>query len=109
MRVEGNIPDDNKNHPFANSIIAYNNISEKLNSYSYGESAIVEEPIFIARKNSFKQDDGWLIHTLLDCHNEQTHVAFWMPKIYWFRVCSHWRMNRVLPLGFYGYFVGAKG
>ena len=75
--------------------------------YRYGADVMVEEHVFVPRRGSAREGDGWLVGTALDLKREQMLFSVFDAQRLAAGPLAQATMARVMPLGLHGIFVRA--
>jgi all-trans-8'-apo-beta-carotenal 15,15'-oxygenase len=90
--------------PYSNAIGAYDVERGRSQMYRYGTDVMVEEHVFVPRRDSRKPGAGWLVGTWLDHGRGRSGIAVLdAERVSEGPVAQAW-VPYVLPLGFHGTF-----
>jgi all-trans-8'-apo-beta-carotenal 15,15'-oxygenase len=97
-------------NPSFDSIARLNVTSGAVDSFNYGDDFMVEEHLFIPRKNRSKVNEGagFLIGTALDTKKRQVLLSIFDAQNLATGPLMQATMDRPMPLGFHGCHVGAS-
>lgn len=92
----------NNPHKEFDAITRLNTQSGQSQSYSFGDTAHVEEPLFIAKTNSNREGQGYIINTWLDYGSAKSGVAVFDAEKIGQGPLASMQLPYHLPLGFHG-------
>jgi all-trans-8'-apo-beta-carotenal 15,15'-oxygenase len=94
-------------HPLFEGLAVHDWRRQTQQSFGFGPRHLVEEALFVPRPGSAAEFDGWLVgpSVNLDARASELHV-FDAQHVDAGPICT-WRADRVLPVGFHGFFVQA--
>lgn len=76
-------------------------------SYRYGADVMVEEHVFVPRRGSRREGEGWLVGTALDLRRREMLFSVFDAQRLAGGPLAQGRMPRVMPMGLHGIFVPA--
>ncbi|MEL6868311.1 MAG: carotenoid oxygenase family protein [Pseudomonadota bacterium] len=97
---------DAENATFSDSLVSVNPQSGATSRFAFDPGHIVEEPLFVAAADN-RKTSGWLVGTFLDLPAKQSGVYVFDADNLAAGPVAMARMQRSVPLGFHGCFVGA--
>ena len=95
----------NSNHHYANSTLAWNSQSGRVDEYFFDDGIIAEEPLYIADTNSSKAGAGWLLQSALNYRDSRTELFVFDAQNIKSGPVAVATMDRSTPLGFHGTFI----
>ena len=75
--------------------------------FAYGTDMLAEEHVFVPRPGSDREDDGWLVGTVLDLREKITRISVFDARRLSDGPVASVTLPYALPLGFHGTFVPA--
>lgn len=94
--------------PGHSQVIKYDMTSGRADRFDYGPYALVEEHLFVPRAGASREDDGWLIGTVLDYQTQQTQLNVFDARRISDGPIAVLALDYALPLGFHGAWAGAS-
>jgi carotenoid cleavage dioxygenase-like enzyme len=89
---------------YSNAVVSVDTESGRVDRYAFPKYHVVEEPLFVAEPGS--REAGWLVGTFLDYSSERTGVYVLDAGNLDAGPVAVATMDRHMPLGFHGCFVG---
>lgn len=101
------VGDSYDNSPGQSSILKHDLVGGKITGHNYGQSAIVEEHLFIPRSGATREDDGWLIGTTLNLKTQRTRLNILDAAHIESGPLCVLELPYAVPLGFHGAWKGS--
>ena len=93
--------------PLGSNLVKFDQKQNSKEMYDLGEGTMVEEHLFIPRKNGEKEDDGWLIGTALDFKAQKSLFNIFDAKSLSSGPICQFELDAPMPLGFHGCWVAS--
>ena len=97
-----------KDRPGRTAILRHDLQSGDVQAYDYGETALVEEHLFVPSVSPKSETDGWLIGTVLDFKTKVTRVNILRADALSDGPVGVFELPYALPLGFHGTWAGSR-
>ena len=99
------IPSARRRNPWAGNSAPWSGAISKAESFDYGPGRIPEEHIFVPKPGGRREDDGWLIGTVLDWRKGVSGLSLFDARAVAAGPVAQAWLPYPLPLGFHGAFV----